>query len=162
MQPNSQIHLGGPEPALARRFLFEVQGVEIGIFKKVSGLSVSVAPIEHPEGGENGFVHKFPGRMTWPHIVLTAGMTRSDNLFEWMAETSGEQFTKNSNRLVRADGAITAISHSLERLRTWNLREVFAVRWSGPEFDADSTIALDETLELAHHGFTVDTKRQMS
>lgn len=161
MQPNSVIRLGGDEPAIAARFLFEVDGVEIGIFKELSGLSVSVEVVTHNEGGENGFVHKFPNRMTWPHIVLKSGMTRSDALFEWMSDTSGEQFAKNSNKLTRPSGAITALAHDLTRLRTWNLREVFAVSWKGPEFGTESATPLEETLEIAHHGFTVDTKRQI-
>ena len=42
-------------------FLFEVDGVQIGVFQEVSGLELQVAVKEYEEGGENGFVHKFPG-----------------------------------------------------------------------------------------------------
>ncbi|HUC32028.1 MAG TPA: phage tail protein, partial [Ilumatobacteraceae bacterium] len=54
-------------------FLFEVDGIAIGRFMEVSGLemSIDVEPVQ--EGGQNGFVHQLPGRMTWPPLVLKRG-----------------------------------------------------------------------------------------
>ena len=34
------------------------------------GLELNVETEQYEEGGENGFVHKFPGRMSWPNITL--------------------------------------------------------------------------------------------
>ena len=83
------------------------------------------------EGGVNGFVHKLPGRMTWPHIVLRRGVCDSDALFSWTAKTSGPAFEANSNlKLARSTGAITAIGSDGGRLRAWELQRVFAVRWT--------------------------------
>src|SRR5882757_8553585 len=131
--PSSDTHLGG-DPPIGSRFLFEVDGIEIGIFKEVRGLEVTVPTEEIKEGGQNGFAHKIPGRMSWPNIVFRRGLTQSDALFEWLAKTSGEGFAGNGNKLSRSTGAITAITHTGERLRSWELRAVFPVRWKGPEF----------------------------
>ena len=78
----------------ARRatFLFEVDGVAIGEFLEVSGLKLEVEVTTVEEGGENGFVHKLPGRMTWPNLVFKRGMTSSDALFEWVSKSSGDGF----------------------------------------------------------------------
>lgn len=139
------------------RFLFEVDGVTIGSFGEVYGLEVHVAVATYAEGGENGFVHQLPGRMTWPNIILRRGITDSDALFDWVNKTSGAGFSANSNKLKRSTGAITAMGEKGERLRSWELREVFAVRWSGPSFSASSGRVLSEEIELAHHGFTSKT-----
>lgn len=149
-------HLGG-DPAIASRFLFEVDGVEIGIFKEVRGLEVTVGTEEIKEGGQNGYVHKIPGRMTWPNIVFRRGLTQSDALFDWMAKSSGEGFAGNGNKLSRSTGAITAITHTGARLRSWQLQAVFPVRWKGPDFGIDKKEALEEELEIAHHGFKSKT-----
>ena len=143
----------GNEPPVASRFLFEVDGVEIGLFGSVRGLAVSSQTEDVREGGQNGFVHHLPGRLEWPNIVFSRGLTQSDALFDWMNKTAGEGFAANSNKMTRATGAITAISSDGERLRSWSLAAVFPVRWTGPDFDSANSTALSEELEVAHHGF---------
>ena len=138
-------------------FLFEVDGVQIGMFSQVTGLEVRVEVATYQEGGENGFLHKLPGRMTWPHIVLKRGVCDNDALFSWVNKSAGSGFEANANKLTRSTGAITVIGSDGSRLRAWELQDVFAVRWSGPNFDASSTDPLHEELELAHHGFTSKT-----
>lgn len=156
--PTEIAPLGGDVPT-ADRFLFEVDGVEIGVFSEISGLQVSIPVEEIREGGQNAFVRKLPGRMSWPNLVFRRGLTQSDALFEWMMRSSGESFAGNGNKLTRSTGAVTALSSSGERLRSWEFQDVFAVRWSGPEFKVGPSIPLEEELEVAHHGFRVDTKK---
>jgi phage tail-like protein len=148
--------LGG-DPPIASRFLLEVDNIEIGIFKEVRGLEVTVPTEEIKEGGQNGYTLKVPSRMSWPNIVFKRGLTQSDALFAWMAKTSGEGFAGNGNKVTRSTGAITAITHTGDRLRSWNLNGVFPVRWKGPEFSIESRTPLEEELEIAHAGFKSKT-----
>ena len=145
------------EMPIQSSFLFEVDGVQIGMFSEVSGLEVNVEVATYAEGGENGFVHQLPGRMSWPHIVLRRGVTQSDALFAWVNKTSGAGFGANGNKLTRSTGAITTIGTDGSRLRSWELQGVFAIRWVGPRFAVDRYEHLEEELELAHHGFTSKT-----
>lgn len=151
--PEDRLLLGG-DAALASRFLFEVDGVAIGLFSSVRGLAVSAQVEELQEGGNNSFSVKLPGRLSWPNIVFSHGLTQSDALFEWMQKTSGEQFAAQGNKLTRSTGAITALSSEGDRLRSWSLQEVFPVRWKGPDFDGADSSVLSEELEITHHGFT--------
>lgn len=144
--------LGG-DPQLANRFLLEVDGVEIGVFKSVSGLSVSIDTQDLPEGGENGYIHKLPGRMSWPNLVFKRGVTDGDALFGWINKTSGSGFSSAHNKLTRHTGAVTVIGYDGSRLRSYQLSDVFPVRWTGPTFDAESNAVLEEELEITHHGF---------
>ena len=89
--PSDSEPLGGDLP-IADRFLFEVDGVEIGVFREVTGLQVTVNVVEVNEGGQNSFVHKLPARMSWPNIVFKRGLTQSDALFDWLQKSSGEGF----------------------------------------------------------------------
>ena len=135
------------------RFLFEVDGMQIGQFSEVSGLSVEVQVEQVEEGGENQFVHKLPGRMSWPNIKLKRGVIQSDNLFAWLRESSGDGYAGKGNKLERRTGAITLLALDGTRLRAWNVVDAFAVRWTGPSFDASATGTATEELEIAHHGF---------
>lgn len=154
---SSEIPLGGDLP-IANRFLFELDGVEIGVFRELTGLEVTVGVEEIREGGQNSFVHRVPGRMTWPNVVFKRGITESNALFDWLSRSSGEGFAGSRNKLVRSTGAVTAIDHLGTRLRAWELIDVFPVRWKGPEFSADSTAPLEEELEITHHGFRAKTQ----
>lgn len=156
--PSELTPLGGDVPT-AERFLFEVDGVEIGVFLEITGLHVTVPIEELREGGQNAFVRKLPGRMTWPNLIFRRGLTQSDALFDWMMRTSGEAFAGNGSKLQRSTGAVTALSSDGRRLRSWEFAEVFAVRWSGPDFKVGTNVPLEEELEVAHHGFRVETKR---
>jgi phage tail-like protein len=136
------------------QFVFSVDGVgEIGAFTEVSGLSVDVAVEEVQEGGQNHFVHKLPGRMRWPNIVLKRGITDTDNLFEWFWLTSGEGFEGNGAALDRTNGEIAVLDAARNRVRSWKFEDAFPVKWTGPSFASSSSEVATEQLEIAHHGF---------
>ena len=141
----------------ASTFLFEVDGVEIGRFMEVSGLEVTVAVEEVEEGGENNYVHKLPGRMTWPNITLKRGITQNDALLTWLNKSSGEQFSANGNKLTRSTAAITLIGPAGQRLRAWEFDGAFPIKWKGPDFAAASSDMAMEELEITHHGFRAKT-----
>lgn len=136
-------------------FLFEVDGVEIGNFMEINGLEVEVGidPIE--EGGQNSFVHKLPGRMTWPDITLKRGVTRSNELLKWLNEASGEKFAANGNKVARKTASITLVDRTGERLTSWDFDGAFPVKWSGPTFATSSGEYPTESLTITHHGFRV-------
>lgn len=135
-------------------FLFEVDGIDIGTFMEVSGLEVSIETEDVQEGGQNGYVHKLPGRMSWPNITLKRGVMSQDNLLEWLNKSSGEAFAKNGNKLARSSAAITLLDRSGTRLRSWDFDAAYPVKWTGPSFAAETENHPDEQLEIAHHGFT--------
>src|SRR5690606_34223174 len=88
-------------------FIVEIDGKAAGRFTQVNGLQVSVEVEEVTEGGQNGFVHKLPGRMSWPNIRLTRGITQNDVFLKWLNESSGSGFTAAGNKVGRATVAIT-------------------------------------------------------
>lgn len=140
----------------AATFIFEVDGVEIGHFQEVSGLEVSIETEPLAEGGQNGFVHHLPGRMTWPNIVLKRGVTQNDSLLTWLTKSSGEQFANNNNTLTKSTAAITLTGPGGKRLRAWNFDGVYPVKWTGPQFAVDATDIASEQLEISHQGFKAE------
>jgi phage tail-like protein len=112
---------------------------------------------ELPEGGQNQFVHKLPGRMKWPNLVLKRGITNSDNLFEWFQLSSGDGFAGRDNKLGRRNGAISLADGKGRLVRTWRFMQAFPVKWTGPRFSASSRDLAVEELEVCHHGFRSGT-----
>jgi phage tail-like protein len=134
-------------------FIVEVDGVEVGRFLEVSGLEIDIAVEELEEGGENSYVHKLPGRMTWPNMVLKRGVMQNDNFMAWLAKSSGEQFSAEGNKLTRSTAAITLCAANGTRLRSWDFDGAFPVKWRGPSFSGSALEPAVEELEIAHHGF---------
>ncbi|MEO5724701.1 MAG: phage tail protein [Ilumatobacteraceae bacterium] len=136
-------------------FLVEVDSVELGRFSEISGLQVDIDVEEFTEGGENGFVHKLPGRMTWPNLVLKRGITKEDVFMKWLHDSVGDGMTSRGGKSKRTTAAITLLGADGARLRSWSVSDAMPVRWTGPNFAAGSTDSAVEELEIAHHGFRV-------
>jgi phage tail-like protein len=139
--------------ATAATFIVEVDGVEIGRFSEISGLSVEVQVEEYAEGGEHGFVHKLPGRLSWPNLTLRRGVTNDDNFLAWLHDATGDGMVRRSGRAVRRTAAVTLAGADGTRLRTWSIIDAIPVRWTGPTLASDSSDLAEEELEIAHHGF---------
>ncbi len=152
--PDDQFLEGGPYSAT---FRVEVDGKAVGQFTEVSGLEVTIETDDIFEGGQNGFVHKVPGRMTWPNLVFSRGVTQNDKLLSWVNESSGEGFAKKGNKVGRSTVAVIMTDQQGKALRSWELEGAFPVRWKGPQFSSSGSDALVEELEITHHGFRAVT-----
>lgn len=132
----------------------------VGSFQEVSGLSAEVDVEELVEGGNNGYVHKLPGRISWPNIVLKRGVVQADVLFHWflaasehgLASTDGA--TRSSGTLTRWTASIALRDPAGGPVRSWDLQGAFPVRWTGPTLAATASDIAAEELEVAHHGFS--------
>jgi phage tail-like protein len=130
------------------RFYVQVDGVSQAVFTELSGLSMEMSVEDVEEGGENGFVHRLPGRCKVGNLQLKRGLTKSNDFLKWSLEVAqGTVQPKHvSVILFNPDGT--------EAIR-WSFNNAYPVKWSGPQFKADDTTVAIETVELAHEGFTV-------
>jgi phage tail-like protein len=143
-----------PVPPFAARFVFTVDGLTIGAFTEVTGLSVQMDTEELVEGGQNQFTHKLPKQLKWPNLVLKRGITDSDVLFEWFAKCSGEGLEGAGDKLDRRNGAVQLYDATGKVMRRWNFTQAFPVKWTGPKFAAAGRDLATEELEVCHCGFT--------
>src|SRR5579862_9474928 len=98
----------------------------LGIFKGLTGLEVSYDVLEYREGGNNDFVHRLPGRMHYPNLVLSWGLIRDELLLQWfMATHQQAQLQEITLTLTASKGDKQA------DLRTFTFVDAFPVRWSG-------------------------------
>jgi phage tail-like protein len=121
----------------------------VGIFKGLSGLEVSFDVLEFREGGNNDYVHRLPGRMQYPNLVLSWGLVSSDTLIKWFMQTQKQaQLQDITLTLTAAKGDVT------KDVRKFTFGDAFPVRWSGPQLMSDShdPETWGETLEIAHSG----------
>ena len=143
----------GPPPQIAdsasvaaSAFTAEVLGRTLGTFGSIRGLEATVEVLEYREGGINDVVHRLPGQMTYPNLVLSNGLT-SAAVEEWFAKTrlGAERHTMT----------VTFLSNDGEAVRAWSFAEAYPIRWTGPVLSAGGSDVAGEELEVAHGGMTV-------
>ena len=137
------------DPYLGAHFFVEIDGVDQGGFTDCTGLQVEVEVTDFQEGGNNGFIHKLPGRAKYTNVVLKYGVTDSTDLWDWFEDVS-------QGNVERKDVSVVLYDDEQNEIRRWNLREAFPSKWIGPAFNGDKQAVAIETLELAHHGFEVE------
>lgn len=133
-----------PSPIVdAATFVLAIPGIDtIGRFFHCSGLELSFDIYEYHEGGNNDFVHRLPGRVQFPNLVLSRGLTNEDALVKWFWDTHNQVKAKE----------ITLTLGNGSTPRTWTFADAFPVRWSGPTLEGTAGSVATESLEIAHSG----------
>lgn len=135
-----------PDPGLGLRFQVTIDGQSLGNWQKCDGLMVEYDIHEYREGGENGYVHRIPGRAKYQNIKLTRPVDSSSiNVSDWMASVQS-RVRRGTARIAVLDGAGVMVA-------SWDLMGVYPARWTGPSLDVVGSQIAMETLELVHNGF---------
>lgn len=116
-------------------------------FSEVSGLDAEIEVEEIKEGGENGFVHRVPGRVKYGNLMLKRGILVSGSRFaDWCRQTlepgvDGRMSCQDLNVfLLDARGA---------PLLSWHCMRAWPVKWSVGAFNASQNEVAVETMEFA-------------
>ena len=138
-----------PDPVLFpdHYFRITIPGVEIGMFRECSGLEMEFEVFEWAEGGNNEFVFSLPGRVRYPRLTLSRGLTDQAALQEWFWRTRHEPDLKEVSVELSSPGSSAT--------RAWTFADAFPVRWSGPRIAAEGREMAVETLEIAHSGLKI-------
>ena len=123
------------------RFLVEIDQIVQAGFSSCSGLGASVEVIQYREGGDVATVHKLPGNVTYPDIILKWGVTDSRELYDW-------HFEVVQGNVIRKPGSIILVGDDGEEKVRWNFYEAWPSVWKGPEFNALGKDVAIETLTL--------------
>lgn len=120
----------------------------LGGFSECSGLDSEIAVEDRLVGGVNDRVYRFPGRASFPSIVLKRGIAFSDDLYLWH-----ESFLKGEG--AARNGLIFLANESRVPIKSWMFEAGLPKKWSGPALNAQSSAFAVETLEIAHRRLTL-------
>jgi phage tail-like protein len=117
-----------------------------GAFQQVTGLGAELEVMPHPEGGVNDYVHQLPVRHSWTTISLRRGIAQDLGLWQWYAVGLSQSLG------ARRDGAIILLTPAGIPTVAWLFRGGLAVKWTGPELNAEQDAIAIEGLDIAHEG----------
>lgn len=119
-------------------------------FVEVGGLALEVATEEVPEGGENRFVQRYPGRAKYGDLVLKRGLLKGSEVWNWARQCIEELDVDPK------DVDVTLLNEAHEPLMSWHLVGAYPVKWSVSDFNATANSFVVETLTLAYRHFRID------
>ena len=147
---NFLISLLDSSSALARPgavSLAAILEVTVGGFSECSGLEMTMQVEEYKEGGNNGQVLKFPGRVAWSNITLKKGIGTNTALWDWHYG-----FVEGRGR--RRDGIIMLLDDLHHPNTIWRFHGGLPVKYTGPALNAKENNVAIEALEIAHEGIS--------
>lgn len=118
-------------------------GAVLGGFSECSGLDSEIAIEERLVGGINDRVFRFPGRATFPSIMLKKGVAFGEDLYLWH-----ESFLKGEGK--PRDGLIFLANELRVPIKAWQFEGGLPKKWTGPALNANTSALAVESLEIAH------------
>jgi phage tail-like protein len=130
-------------------FVLEIDSVEMGSFRKVSGIESESEIVEFKEVNKQGktIIRKTPGNMKWSDITLERRIDSSQALWEWRQQVIEGEITQ-----ARRNGSIVAKNAKMEEVARWNFTAGWPSKWSGADFDAGANDIATEKVIITHEG----------
>ena len=123
-----------------------------GSFSEVSGLDVSMDPIEYRNGSEDITPRKIPGLNKFTNITLKRGLIGDLGFWNWVVEAM-------NGKVRRVDGYIALLDENRQEVMRWNFRRAWPCKWTGPGLNAATNEIAMETLEICHEGIEIDEQQ---
>jgi len=141
------------DPIPAFRFRVEIDGIIEAGFTECKGLGFRWKVMQVKEGGVNSYVHQLPERVEYSKITLKRGVALSTALWEWCRQGMYDGCVVRRNvSIILFD----RVGEEIIEVKRWDLQGAYPVNWKGANLKADSKRVAIETLELAHHGMTLN------
>jgi len=138
-------------PDLTTTFIFvlEIDSVEMGSFRKCSGIESETETIEYKEATKDGrmIIRKVPGAMKWSDITLERRIDDSTALWEWR-----KQVIEGDIDGARRNGSIVAKDSTQAEVSRWNFEAGWPSKWTGADFDAGANDVATEKVVITHEG----------
>jgi phage tail-like protein len=138
-----------PDLSTTSVFVLEIDSVELGSFRKVSGIESETETIEYKEVTKDGrmIIRKQPGAMKWSDITLERRIDSSVMLWHWR-----KQVIDGDIDGARRGGSIVAKDSKMKEVARWKFTAGWPSKWSGAEFDAGANEVATEKIVITHEG----------
>jgi|SoiMethySBSTD1v2_1073268.scaffolds.fasta_scaffold286039_3 phage tail-like protein len=131
------------DPALAITYQVTLDGfIPLGLWTKISGLSMEYTVTTYREGGVNHYEHKIIGPVKYGNVSMSRPVDSDSMLVQMWIQS-------NLIAVVPQTMSIAALNAAGEEITSWSLMGVVPIKWSGPNLDINGNGVAQETLEIA-------------
>lgn len=130
-------------------------------FQEVTGFDATYDVIEYRDGADTFITPaKFSGLIKYSNITLSRGIAteNSEDFWTWMEArlpSAGEVSSFSTEAAIGGKGASMTITLNGDDGRpaaTWEVRDVWPVKYTGPDLKGNASELAIEKLEVAHRG----------
>jgi len=138
------------DPFRGFNFRVEIDGIGVGGFSEVSGLTADGDPTDYREGTDPfNNVRKLVALRKFPVIVFKAGKVKDDTWWRWYVRISnGEPDRRN--------GSVVLQNEAHKDVMRWNFENAWINKIEGPALKAAGNEVAIESMELCHEGLTLE------
>ncbi|MGI8768258.1 MAG: phage tail protein [Propionibacteriaceae bacterium] len=138
-----------PDLTTTFKFALEIDGVNLGYFRKCAGVESETEIIEYKEATDKGrmIIRKVPGAMKWGDITLDRRIDSSLSLWQWR-----KQVIDGDVDSARRNGSVIAYDSKGDEVARWNFDAGWPSKWKGADFDAGANEVATESVTITHEG----------
>jgi phage tail-like protein len=138
------------DPFRAFNFRVEFDGLTVGSFSEVSGLTAEGDAVDYREGTDIPLtVRKLQGLRKYTNIVLKNGYTGNRELWDW--------FRNIANGIDdRRNGSIILLDEERNEVMRWNVENAWINKIEAPTFNATANEVAIQSCELVHEGLSLE------
>jgi phage tail-like protein len=138
------------DPYRSFNFQLEIDGVPLGAFSEVSGLTAEGDAVDYREGVDvQQNVRKLPGLRKYSNITLKRGYTQDKSLWRWYGNIVNGQPD-------RRDVTIVLLNEARQPVLRWHAESAWINQLEGPSLKAAGNEIAMESVELVHEGLTIE------
>ena len=132
-------------------FRVEIDGVDVGSFSQVDGLSIEQEVIDY-QNGDDPLTRKRPGRLKYGDITLKRGYFASSVLNDWIesARLGNGSYERKNVSIILEDNSGPTSGTGIKR---WNLFEAFPKSWKLAPLDGKGNDVLTEEIVIVIEWF---------
>jgi len=139
------------------RFRVVIEGMYNLVFTEFRLPTLQVDTEKIQEGGQNSYVHQLPVRVNVGTVTLRHGLSRDISLLNWYLDIMKGDLEKAYRQV-----SVTLVDSTSVPLVSWNFRNAYPIKWSGPSLKSDSSEIAIEEIEFVYHGFEVEVTPQQN
>lgn len=138
------------DPYRGYNFRLEIDGIAVGAFSEVSGLTADGDSVDYREGTDLPLtVRKLIGLRKYTNITLKRGYTQDRSLWDW--------YKNIVNGIAdRRNGAIVLVDEQRKDVLTWKFESGWINKIEGPSLKATGNEVAMESVEIVHEGLSVE------
>jgi phage tail-like protein len=138
------------DPFRSFNFQLVIDGVPLGAFSEVSGLTAEAKAVDYREGSDHiPNVRKLVGQPEYGPITLKRGYTQDLSLWQWFQNiVNGIQD--------RRDVTIELLNEQRQTVLRWHAESAWISKIEGPSLKAIGNEVALESVELVHEGLSIE------
>ena len=138
------------DPYRTFNFQLQIDGVPLGAFSEVSGLTAEGDAVDYREGTDlQPNVRKLTGLRKYSNITLKRGYTQDQSLWRWYGNiVNGQPDRRNVT--------IVLMNEARQPVLRWHAENAWVNKIEAPSFKAAGNEIAMESVELVHEGLTID------